>query len=100
MEVAVCSPTPLDEAPSSLAVCKQALILRPSQPGSREAETATSQPMSVSWGRPQSKASRTESQYVALCFLPSVSSTVENKAAVHLYSTFSFTRHFLIHCLL
>lgn len=59
MEVAVCSPTPLDEAPFSLAVCKQALIL------------ATSQPMSVSLGGPQSKEFRTESQYVALCFLPS-----------------------------
>lgn len=100
MEMAVRSPMPLDEAPFSLAVYKQALILQPSQPDSQEAETATSQPTSVSWGGPQSKEFRTESHSVTLCSLPRVSSTVENKAAVHLYSEFSFTRHFLIHCLL
>lgn len=88
-------PMPLDEAPFSLVMYKLALILQPSQPDSQEAETAISQPMSVSWGGPQSKEFRTESQFVTLCSLPSLSSTVENKAAVHLYSAFSLTRHFL-----
>lgn len=97
MEVALRSPMPLAEAPFSLAVHKWALILQPSQPDTQEAETAAPQPMSVSWDGPQWEGFWTESPYVALCSLPSVSDTVGNKATVRLYSAFIFTRHFHIH---
>ena len=97
MEVALRAPMPLAEAPFPLAVHKWALILHRSQPDTQEAETAAPQSMSVSWGGPQWEGFWTESQYVALCSLPSISDTVGNKATVCLCSTFIFTSHFHIH---
>lgn len=83
MGVALVSPLPSVEVLPSLT-----LILQSNHPNTGEAATAAPQTISVNWGGPQVRGFRTESQEVALCFLPSKKEIVKNNA-----TTFIFVRH-------